>query len=325
MATATHDRLREQLEDRRERLQNAISDLGAAADLVKLLREVDSALRKLNTGSYGECLVCRGEVGEDVLLANPLAQYCLCDLSREQQLALQQDLDLASHVQLALLPKQNLRYDGWDVHFRYLPAGPVSGDYCDLVGRDDDGLFFLIGDVSGKGVAASLFMARLNALFRSLIETGLPVPEIVQRADRLLADSTVASHYATLICGKAGPSGNVQFCNAGHCIPLFVRGGDVTPVGSSNFPLGLFGSEPYQADTLGLSPGDTLFLYTDGLAEARDPNDQEYGTDRLVDVLRRNAGSSPQQMAAACLGDVDLFAAGTPQSDDVTVMVVRKV
>ena len=325
MATATHERLREQLEDRRERLQSAISDLGEAADLVKLLREVDSALRRLDGGNYSECLVCRGEVGEDVLLANPLARYCLCDLSPDQQLALQHDLDLASHVQLALLPKQNMRYDGWDVHFRYLPAGPVSGDYCDLVGRDGESLFFLIGDVSGKGVAASLFMARLNALFRSLIETGLPVPEMIQRADRLLADSTVPSHYATLVCGKAGPSGAVQFCNAGHCIPLLVRGGDVRPVGSSNFPVGLFGNEPYKADTLGLSPGDTLFLYTDGLAEARDPNDQEYGTERLVDVIRRNAGASPQQMAAACLRDVDGFAAGTPQSDDVTIMVVRKV
>jgi sigma-B regulation protein RsbU (phosphoserine phosphatase) len=259
------------------------------------------------------------------LLANPLAQYCLCDLSREQQIALQHDLDLASHVQLALLPKQNTRHAGWDVHFRYLPAGPVSGDYCDLVGRDGDGLFFLIGDVSGKGVAASLFMARLNALFRSLIETGLPVPEMVQRADRLLADSTISSHYATLVCGHAGQSGKIEFCNAGQCTPLLIRGGDITPVGSSNFPLGLFGNEPYNTDTLELSPGDTLFLFTDGLAETRDPNDQEYGTERLADILRRNAGMSPQEVAAACLHDLDSFAAGAPQTDDLTIMVVRKI
>ena len=318
------EKLREQLVDRRGRLESAISDLGGAADLVRLLREVDSALGRIEAGNFGACLVCRGTVDDDVLLGNPLAQYCLCDLSREQQIALQHDLDLASHVQLALLPKQNAIFAGWEVHFRYLPAGPVSGDYCDLVGRDDDGLFFLIGDVSGKGVAASLFMARLNALFRSLIEAGPSVPEMVQRADRLLAESTISSHYATLVCGKAGQSGRVELCNAGHCTPLLMRGGDVTPVGSNNFPLGLFGSEPYGADSLELSSGDTLFLFTDGLSEARDPRDQEYGTERLADVLRQNSSLSPQELAAACLRDVASFVSGAPQIDDLTIMVVRK-
>jgi phosphoserine phosphatase RsbU/P len=323
-ATTMQSKLRDQLGDRRERLEGAISDLGGAADLVRLLREVDSALRRLDSGNLGGCLVCRGEVDEELLLRNPLSQYCLCDLSREQQLALQHDLDLASHVQLALLPKQNLQFDGWQAHFRYLPAGPVSGVYCDLVTRANDDLFFLIGDVSGKGVAASLFMARLNALFRSLIETAPPIAEMVQKADRLLAESTLPSHYATLVCGRASRSGHVEFCNAGHCTPLLVRGDSVAPIGSTNFPLGLFGSEPYRADSVELIPGDALFLFTDGAVEARDSRDEEYGTERLLRLLRQNSGLPPQELAAACVRDVDSFAAGAPLADDLTILVVRK-
>ena len=324
MRELTKTKLRDQLFERRQRLESAISDAGEAADLVRLLREVDSALGRVDSGNFGTCLVCNLAIGDDLLAENPMAQYCLCDLSRDQQIALQHDLTLASHVQLALLPKQNTRFAGWEAHFRYIPAGPVSGDYCDLVPRNDDTLFFLIGDVSGKGVAASLFMARLNALFRSLLGTGSSATGMVEQANRLLADSAIPSHYATLVCGKAEESGRMEICNAGHCCPLLLRDGDVAPVESTGFPLGIFDTGPYEARTIDLAPGDTLFLFTDGLSEARNRSDQEYGTDRIADFLRENPGLPPQDLAAACLRDVNSFLDGEPQTDDLTMMVLRK-
>ncbi len=316
--------MRDQLVDRRRRLEDAITDLGEAPDLVRLLREVDSALGRLGSGSFGTCLVCHTEVGDELLAANPMTQYCLCDLTRDQQIALQHDLDLASEVQLALLPKQDLHFAGWEVHFRYIPAGPVSGDYCDVVTGGDDTLYFLLGDVSGKGVAASLFMARLNALFRSLLETRPPVPEVVDKANRLLVESTIASHYATLVCAKSDASGRIELCNAGHCSPLLMRGNEVTDVGSQGLPLGMFGNEPYQTRSLQLDPGNLLFLYSDGLSEARDVHDREYGTDRIEQILLDNSGVSARRLAAAVLSDVGSFTAGAPQHDDVTVMAVRR-
>ena len=324
MNQMTKANLRDQLLERRERLEYAISDLGDATDLLRLLREVDSALHRVDSGNFGTCLVCHTKVGDDMLAENPMAQYCLCDLTRDQQMALQHDLDLAAHVQLALLPKQNMSYAGWEAHFRYIPAGPVSGDYCDLVPRDGDNLFFLVGDVSGKGVAASLFMARLNAVFRSLLETGSSVSAMMQQANRLLCDSTVPSHYATLVCGKAEESGRVEVCNAGHCGPFLLHNGDVTVLESTGVPLGIFENGPYQVQTADLAPGDTLFLFTDGVSEARDGQDQEYGTERLAEFLARTAALRPQDLASACLQEVNTFAAGAPQTDDVTIMVIRR-
>jgi phosphoserine phosphatase RsbU/P len=324
MRQALESTVRSQLNDRRRRLENAIGETGAAGDLVRLLREVDSALRRLDGDSFGSCLVCHTAVEDDLLESNPLAQYCLCDLSRDQQLALQNDLELAAHVQLALLPKQNLNANGWEMHFRYIPAGPVSGDYCDAVPSDGNGLFFAVGDVSGKGVAASLSMARLNALLRTLVTTGASLPDIMERANRFLVESTVASHYATLVCGKANLTGGVEICNAGHCSPFLLQGDSLVPFASRGFPVGIFDAGPYEMETLQMSAGDILFLFTDGLVEARSGQDEEFGTERLSRFLKDNRFLSPQRLAAACLKEVESFLAGNPQADDLTLMVLRK-
>ena len=125
MDTASEPILRDQLLDRRRRLESAVRDVGDAPDLVRLLQEVDSALTRMDARSYGRCEVCEESVETNFLLANPLIQYCLCDLSPHQQKALQSDLDLAARIQWALLPSQDQTYAGWDVHFRYEPVGPV--------------------------------------------------------------------------------------------------------------------------------------------------------------------------------------------------------
>jgi len=225
MDAALQTNLRDQLMVRRQKLDEAVGEIGRADDLVRLLHEVDSALKRLDGGTFGRCEVCELSVDDSFLAANPLIQFCLCDLNEAQQNALQRDLDLASRIQWALLPRPGLEQAGWHVEFRYQPAGPVSGDYLDVVSKNGEGIYFLLGDVSGKGVAASFLMARLNALFRSLIDLNLPLKEIVQRANRLFSEGTIASHYATLVCGRATPDGRIEICNAGHCPPLLLSKG----------------------------------------------------------------------------------------------------
>jgi sigma-B regulation protein RsbU (phosphoserine phosphatase) len=159
-------------------------------------------------GSYGLCQECQETIEQDRLLADPLVRYRLDHLTESQRAALQRDLDLASQVQRNLLPQVNLQAGGWDTSYYYAPLGPVSGDYCDLIPSDGQ-LFFVLGDVSGKGVAASMLMAQLHALFRSLTGMALPLGQMVTETNRVLCDSALAGQYATLICGLAKPTGDV--------------------------------------------------------------------------------------------------------------------
>src|SRR5262249_24725736 len=157
-------------------LRASIERTDNASDLVELLQAVDAALDRLDSDHFERCDVCGLRIYDEELLAHPTIQYCLCELSDQQLAALELDLALARRTQLALLPPQDLALAAWQVHFRYQPAGPVSGDYLDVI-QSDVCPFFLLGDVSGKGVAASLLMARLSALVRGLIEQRLPVED----------------------------------------------------------------------------------------------------------------------------------------------------
>lgn len=324
-------RFRSQLADRRARLESTIAGVGQAEDLMRLLSEVDAALSRFDAGSYGICTVCHTAIDENDLLANPMASYCLCDLSAERQMALQRDLDLAWHVQAALLPKANLAVSGWQTHYRYLPYGPVSGDYCDLIVADGDsaGLYFMLGDVSGKGVAASLLMAHMNASLRVLARTGLSPQDVIEKANRVLAESTLASHYVTLVCGRATSAGEVEIANAGHCPPIVVRAaGSLDVLGSSGLPLGLaIGAEPgtrYPVEKVTLREGDVLVVYTDGLTEATNSYEEEYGIDRLLNALGRSRGVAPRELVAACLADLSSFVDGKERADDLTILALRR-
>lgn len=328
MQTTTLSVLRHQLEHRRGRLRQAIAEAGPAADLVRLLGQVDAALDNLGGEDYGRCLVCHEALDEPELLRNPIAQYCLCRLTPQQQDALQHDLDLAWRIQSALLPDPDLRADGWSVHYRYEPAGPVSGDYCDLWETPADGIgdgfYFFVGDVSGKGVSASLLMAHLNAAFRAHLEPGRPLTELVERANRLLLQSTLASHYATLVAGRAGRDGAVEIVNAGHCPPLAVRAGGLEPIASTGFPIGILEDRPYEVHCLRLGPGEALFLYTDGLTEARGRGGEEYGAERLGALLDARRGLPARQLVEACHADLVSFLGGARPSDDLTLMVLQR-
>jgi sigma-B regulation protein RsbU (phosphoserine phosphatase) len=154
---------------------------------VDLLHQVDSALERMDGGAYGLCEGCYEPIEADRLLADPLLCFCLDHLNDKQRVALQQDLDLASRIQSGLLPHREFHSRHWEACYHYEAAGAVSGDYCELLNPEDASgrLFFSVGDVSGKGVAASLRMAHLHAIMRSLLSAGLPLREIVERANRI--------------------------------------------------------------------------------------------------------------------------------------------
>ena len=328
MATLEITFLQNQLEARKQRLEAAIALAPRRAGLAGLLHEVDAALERMDKGHYGICEECHESIEADRLIADPLVRYCLDHLTGPQRAALQRDLDLASQVQRKLLPEAGLCNSGWETSYHYSPVGPVSGDYCDLIPNVDDGqLFFVLGDVSGKGVAASMLMTQLHALFRSLTGMALPLSQIVTQANRTFCESALAGQYATLVCGQAKPDGEVEIHNAGHLPAIVVRGGEAQRVESTGLPLGMFLDGDFSVTRLRLDPGDTMFLYTDGLSEASSAKheaDEEYGVDRVCRLACQQAALPPAGFVAAFVDDLRGFAGDDSLQDDLTLLAIRR-
>lgn len=323
MITAEQTYLRTELEQRRERLHAALHSPAADASLSQLLTAVDEALLRLDEGTFGICETCHESVEPERLLADPLVRFCLDHLTSAEQRALESDLLLAASIQRRLLPNLELAPTGWDVRFHYQPAGMVSGDYCDLV-ETRDGLLFMLGDVSGKGVAASMLMSHLHATFRSLAEAGLPLDRMVEDANRIFCESTLAGQYATLVVGRAAEDGSVEFVSAGHLPLLHIHGDGVAPKDSTGVPLGMFCNARFPVHRLTLSPGDVVFLYTDGLTEARNRAGQEYGLQRIRALAARNLGKASDGLISECLEDLASFGEGLKQTDDLTLLALRR-
>jgi phosphoserine phosphatase RsbU/P len=176
MATTAYS-IRPQLLERRARLQAAAASVSPGY-LNNLIAEVDAALKKIDAGKYGLCETCNDSIEKDRLERNPLCRFCLDHLNDTERAHHQKDLDLATQIQFQLLPPRGLVLGNWETQHRYEPLGAVGGDYCEVIplgdpSRGAQSLFFAVGDVAGKGVAASLLMMHLSAIFRSLLSMHL--------------------------------------------------------------------------------------------------------------------------------------------------------
>jgi phosphoserine phosphatase RsbU/P len=316
--------MRQQLLDRRHKLEHAVMESDHTAGLHSLIEEVDAALGRMETGSYGICEYCHEPVETDRLIANPLVRFCLDHLNRQQRDALERDLELAAQVQRALLPPHDLTCCGWHVSYHYEPVGLVSGDYCDVVEAGDTGFYFMLGDVSGKGVAASMLMAHLHAMFRTLITVGVPLKAMLGHASRVFCESTLPTQYATLVCGRAETNGRVEICNAGHPPSLLVRHDNVISVEASGLPVGMFCGEEFSATEFWLEPCQSVVIYSDGISEATDVAGTQYGADRLKQLVSNNCAMSPSALVAACRDDLTTFCHGTQKADDMTLLVLAR-
>ena len=315
--------IKQQLSERRERLVAINKSLPDSAHLFDLLKQVDAALERIDNGSYGICEVCKAVIEEEILKGNPLITVCLGDLNSHQQKALELDLAFASQIQRNLLPQNNLSINGWELSYHYNPAGPVSGDFCDMIQMADKSVLFVLGDVSGKGVAASLMMSHLHALIHSLLSFGLSITEVVEKANRLFCESTMNTNYATLVFGKANPFGEIEICNAGHNPPLLLSDGNIKPINATGIPIGLFPETVYTVEKFLLKKGDSLLLYTDGLTESMSDG-IEYGEERVTDLLRKNGSLSAGMLVELFLKDSKQYIGNSLPTDDLTIMAVKK-
>jgi sigma-B regulation protein RsbU (phosphoserine phosphatase) len=256
-----------------------------------------------------------------------LVRYRLDHLTATERCWLEEDLERAAQVQRQLLPDEHVRIEGWEVSYCYRALGPVGGDYCDIMkrGANEREVLVTLGDASGKGIAASLLMAQLHAVLRNLGSANLPVQELVGRANRMLCQRGAEVSYATLVCIRATSEGDVEICNAGHCPPLFVGRGGIAQIESGGLPLGLFPDARWTVTRKRMPKGESLFLYTDGLTEARDSGDGEYGAERLLRTVEEGWALPPPALIETCMQSVAAFQGDVPSSDDVTVMAMRCV
>lgn len=233
----------------------------------------------------------------------------------------QTELEIARNVQQKLFPHETRRMRTIDYAGQCIPAREVSGDYYDFLDIGDSGLGFVLADVSGKGIAAALLMANLQACFRSQSQDALRQPASMLRAvNKLFYDSTPPEHFATLFYGNYDDrSRRLRYVNCGHPSPLLARAdGTVERLGSTATVLGIFKDWTSEEGTVNLAPGDTMVLFSDGVTEAGVETEAEFGEDGLLAVIRANQGADAHTFVKAITSAV----AGEKE-DDVTVVAIR--
>jgi len=244
----------------------------------------------------------------------------------QQYMKMQQEVRLAATIQLELLPKSAPTLAGYDIHGLTIPAQTVGGDYYDFIPINERRTAICIGDVTGKGLPASLLMANLQATLRGQTLIGENPKVCLVRSNKLLFQSTSQEKFATVFYGILDVKEHVlSYANAGHDHPVVM--GDhavVRRLNKGGIMLGAFEEFPYEDEVVPLPPGTTLVMYSDGITEAMNSAGDMYGEERLLQFLQANRAQTAKEIADALVADVRSFVGSTPQSDDMTVVVVAR-
>jgi phosphoserine phosphatase RsbU/P len=238
---------------------------------------------------------------------------------------LQAQLELARQVQLRLLPDRRCCLSDWEVAFSYESAGFVSGDgdYVDLIPAGADAFYFALGDVSGKGVAASMLMSHLHATLRTLLPSNRTIEEVVTTASSTFCQSALPAQFATLVLGKADHNGNVELVNAGHNPVLLVEGAEVEVIAAASLPLGMFCSTEFANVKRHVSAESALFLYSDGVTESTDEAGNEFDQNRLAKTLLQSRNLPPTGVVETIQRTIGRYTNGAQPSDDRTMLALR--
>jgi len=238
---------------------------------------------------------------------------------------LEQEMRIAAEIQQALLPKMARDAPYFTAAAASLPCRSIGGDFYDYVDLPDRALGFVLGDVAGKGPPAALLSAMMQGMFAAQAARSEPPSTTISRVNLALYRRGIESRFVTLMYGALEQSGQLTYCNAGHNPPLVISaaGDNVRRLECGGPIVGLFEGATYDEETVVLSPGDWLIVFSDGVSEALSAEGDEYGDERIVACVQQNASAAPQQLLEALFADVRQFAHGAAQSDDITAMVLR--
>ncbi len=234
------------------------------------------------------------------------------------------ELEYAKQIQLSALPSDFPDTECYSVFAKMIAAKEVGGDFYDFYSFDDNTVFFLAADVSGKGIPAAMFMMKAKTIIKDLSERGLSVNEIFTLANEKLCENNESDMFVTAWIGKFDLStGKLTFANAGHNPPLIVHADGECEYLKSRPGFVLAGMEGimYRENEITLNKGDKIFLYTDGVTEATDKNEALYGEDRLQSYINKNKNLKAEELLSGLKKDIDLFVGEAPQFDDITMLV----
>ncbi len=256
---------------------------------------------------------------------NEMAQTIAKEAGQRERI--QRELEIAKEIQERLFPQKLPTVAGVEYSGYCRPAMSIGGDYYDFYSLPGDGLAIAIGDVSGKGVGSALLMASLQGSLRSLTAQGTnDLSVTLERVNQLIHDVSPGSKYATFFYAQYdSASRNLSYVNCGHCEPFVIRGSEVLPLSDGGPVIGLFPQAKYQQSEIALMPGDLLVGYTDGFSEAMNASEEEWGEGSVIAIARKHREQNPNQIIASLIADADAFTAGAPQSDDMTVIVLRVI
>jgi serine phosphatase RsbU (regulator of sigma subunit) len=271
---------------------------------------------------------------EDLQVLTTIASVASIKIEHERLLEerlekrrMEEELKVASEIQLRLQPVAPPKLQGWDMTGVSFPCREIGGDYYDYIAsKKDNSVTIALGDVSGKGTGAALLMSSLHAAVRAQAQTNASVREVMGEINRYLYENTPSNKFVTLFYGKLNPeSGVLTYSNGGHNPPALIQsGGDVTKLEVGGLPIGVMQNSVYREGEVEFRPGDVLIIYSDGITESINDAGEEFGEARLIDVARRY-----QDRSAAGLRDrldeaLSRFVGTAPPVDDMTLMIVKR-
>jgi phosphoserine phosphatase RsbU/P len=267
----------------------------------------------------------------DLRFYGGLILFVLLVLEVADRVVMKRDLQIAREIQMWLLPTNPPPVPGLEIAFATRPANTVAGDYYDVfsrqtIGTQDQSYVLAVADVAGKSIPAALLMATFQASLKTLAATPVALAELVQSINHYAcANSQGGLRFTTAFLGEYRPeTRTLNYINAGHNAPILRRqSGAIERLDAGGVPLGIIGDTLYQSASTTLQQGDWLVIFTDGVVEAEDAQQQEYGEMRLTSILHGGTGLTPVKLLSRIMVDLDLFAANTPQHDDMTCVLVK--
>lgn len=278
-----------------------------------------------NTTSFNEL---------DKLLLDSIARQVAASLENEylhkqalEKEKIEQEIIVAASIQKRILPDSLPKIDGFDIAGINIPSREVGGDYYHCIDMGNNKFALIIADVAGKGIGAALLVSTLDAALYSYLQFDVPLSEMADRLNKLIFKSSPSDKYITFfIAVLDSTSGNLDILNAGHN-PIFLLRKDKTleKLDAGGVGLGMFDfGIPFAGQKTIINPGDKLFLYTDGIPEAMNEKEEEYSDEKMIKFLIDNSEKYSDEFIKLLVNDVKEYTGSTPQSDDITAMILRR-
>jgi sigma-B regulation protein RsbU (phosphoserine phosphatase) len=236
------------------------------------------------------------------------------------------DMEIAEEIQRNLFPRDPVNLAGYDIDGFTRPCRQVGGDYVDFAARGDREVLFALGDVSGKGLSAALYMVGVLATLRSQMSEALEPAAMMAKLERYVTGTFRPDHFLTLVLGKLDvPTGGLTYCNAGHLPPLvFTRDGNVRELEAADPALNIVPGAEFRSFEYALAPGDLFLVYTDGVIEEANALEEQFGVERLTECVREHRGRDLASIRKEICAAVDGFSAGEGLRDDLSLILLRR-